>query len=86
MTQAQRVLRYMEDNGSITAAEAMEHLGVMRLAARIFDLRAMGKVIDNQTVTKKNRYGDTVSYDRYVLRDSAGPAAGLVRTAASAMR
>ena len=38
MTQAQRVLRYMEDNGSITAAEAMEHLGVMRLAARIFDL------------------------------------------------
>ena len=65
MTQTQMVLKYIEDNGSISAAEAFYHLGVSRLSARIFDLRRQGHKIVNETVTGVNRHGTRVRYDRY---------------------
>lgn len=67
MTQNCRVLRYMEDFGSITQLEAIEQLGVMRLASRISDLRGLGIAIKKETVSSKNRYGDKVSYAKYSL-------------------
>ena len=42
MTQCDRILRHLEDAGSITQAEAMSEYGIMRLAARIADLRGRG--------------------------------------------
>ena len=38
MTQCERIVEYIKQNGSITAREAMTDLGIMRLASRIADL------------------------------------------------
>ena len=39
MTQCERILKYMRDFGSINPMQAMKDLGVMRLAARVADLK-----------------------------------------------
>lgn len=66
-TQCSRVLRHLLDTGSITSAEAMQEYGVMRLAARINDLRRQGYPIETEILTGKNRYGDAVKYARYSM-------------------
>ena len=38
-TQCERIVKYMQDFGTITTAEAMLELGVYRLASRINDLK-----------------------------------------------
>ena len=66
MTQCERILKYMDDFGSITAAEAMVDLGVMRLAARIFDIASrMGIEIIREKVKGFNRYGEPIVFMRY---------------------
>ena len=37
MKQTERILKYINDFGSITSLQAMQDLGVMRLASRITD-------------------------------------------------
>ena len=69
ITQNDRIIKYMQDYGSITSAEAMQDLGVYRLASRIHDLRDRGIGIIKEMETAKNRYGDNVSYARYRLED-----------------
>ena len=83
MTQCERVLKYMEDFGSINPMQAMKDLGVMRLGARIFDLKKAGHKITRRTVTGRNRYGAPVIYAEYKLEEqnaeqdiSAGPPGG----------
>lgn len=65
MTQCQRILKYIDDFGSITPLEAMNDLGVMRLAARVSDLNKMGERIVRETVHDRNRYNEPVHYARY---------------------
>lgn len=67
MTQAERIVKYMQDYGSISTLEAFEDLGITRLASRIHDLSRLGLDIDRESVTAKNRYGETVHYTRYKL-------------------
>ena len=67
MKQEERILKYMRDFGSITPLEAMQDLGVMRLGARIYDLKKAGHPISRRMVTKKNRYGESVSFAEYRL-------------------
>lgn len=69
MNQTEQVLFYMKENGSITPMEALENFGIMRLGARIFDLKSCGISIKTLQETKKNRYGKPVHYARYVLED-----------------
>lgn len=69
MTQAERVEKYIRDFGSITQLEAMEDLGVMRLASRISDLRSFGVKIRKTTETGRNRYGERTRYARYSIED-----------------
>lgn len=69
MTQCERVLQYMKDFGSITPQDAMQDLGVMRLGARIWDLRHSGHNIARTMVTKKNRYGEAVTFAEYRLEN-----------------
>lgn len=57
MTQCERILRHLQDYGSITQAEAVTEYGCYRLGARIWDLKAQGVPIKSETVTGKNRYG-----------------------------
>lgn len=69
MTQCERVLKYMDDFGSINPLQAMADLGVMRLGARIYDLKRDGYPITRKMVTAKNRYGEPVSFAEYRLED-----------------
>ena len=68
-TQCERVLKYMHDFGSINPAQAMDDLGVMRLGARIWDLKRAGHPITRKMVKKKNRYGEPVSFAEYRLEE-----------------
>jgi hypothetical protein len=67
-TQAERVLSYMEENGSITQLDALQSLGVMRLASRISDLKKMGYTIKSDVEALKNRYEETCYIKRYSLQ------------------
>jgi hypothetical protein len=69
-TQAQRVLEYMEKNGGITQLEALNELGVLRLASRISDLRRQGYNIVSERETVKNRYGETCHPKRYRIKEA----------------
>lgn len=71
MTQCDRIIKYMQDFGSISSWEAMRDIGCMRLASRIHDLRKMGIGIEKEMVTTKNRYGESKTYARYRLEDIA---------------
>ena len=66
-TQAERVLEYIEEFGSITQLEALKDLGVMRLASRISDLKKQGIPIKSDVETVKNRFGENCYIKRYSL-------------------
>ena len=70
MTQCERILRHLQDYGSITQAEAVTEYGCYRLGARIWDLKAQGVPIKSETVTGKNRYGGRTCFARYSLEHS----------------
>ncbi len=70
-TQAQRVLDYMDEFGSITQFDAMQDLGVMRLASRISDLKKQGYPITSNVEAVKNRYGENCYIKRYTLYGDA---------------
>lgn len=63
-TQNQRILAHLFANGAITPMDALRQYGVMRLGARIFDLKKMGVPIVREMV-----YEDGVGYARYRLED-----------------
>ena len=83
MTQCERILRHLQDYGSITQAEAVTEYGCYRvrllpstavteygcyrLGARIWDLKAHGVPIKSETVTGKNRYGKRTCFARYSI-------------------
>lgn len=64
-TQCERILKYMEDFGSVNPQQAVADLGVYRLAARISDLRRRGHKIASRNVKAKNRYGEPVRFAEY---------------------
>ena len=66
-TQAERILAYIEEFGSITQMDALRDLGCMRLASRISDLKKKGYAIASETEPVKNRYGETSYIKRYSL-------------------
>lgn len=61
-----RILDRLQD-GPLTALEAQEELGVMRLAARIHDLRNAGHPISCETVAVPNRFSEESRVARYSL-------------------
>lgn len=66
-TQCERVLAHMEQHGFITQYEAMNDLGVMRLASRISELRKQGYPIIGERVNVKNRFGETCNVCKYSI-------------------
>lgn len=66
-TQNERIISYMNEFGSITQLEALQDLGVMRLAFRISDLRRLGYPIISNIETVKNRYGEKCHIKRYKI-------------------
>ena len=67
MNQCDRIIRHLEDYGSITSLEAMKEYGIMRLASRITDLKRKGYKIASETVSGENRYGEPTHYSKYRL-------------------
>ena len=67
MTQCERILKYIDDYGSITQLDALRDLGCMRLASRISDLKKLGFNIKKSTVAGKNRYGEPIRFAEYSM-------------------
>lgn len=70
ITQEDRILQYLRENGSITSWQAIKEFGISRLSARIFNLRKIGYTIENEIICSKNRYGDPVHFVKYILKES----------------
>ena len=68
MTHKERVLDYLHQNGSITSLDAFREIGCTRLSAVIFNLKEDGYEFSTEFETKKNRWGDKVSFARYTLK------------------
>lgn len=68
MTHKQRVLDYIEQFGSISSMEAFRDLGVTRLSAVIFDLKAIGYEFETETEQGVNRFGEKTRFTRYSLK------------------
>lgn len=67
MSQNAMILDHLKKFGSITSADAYELYGCHRLGARIADLKAIGISITAERESGKNRFGQTVYYNRYRL-------------------
>lgn len=65
--QAQRVLDYMDEFGSITSLDAFRDLGITRLSAVVFDLRKEGYNVQSETIGAKNRYGEIAHFSKYYI-------------------
>lgn len=65
MSQCEKILHYIETEGSITPLDALREFGCMRLASRITDLKRRGYSITTEMETAKNRAGEPVRYARY---------------------
>ena len=65
MTQNERILKYMDTFGSITQREALNVLGVARLASRVNDLRKAGHPIISERVDGENKFGEKCHWARY---------------------
>lgn len=71
MTQEQRVLKYMEQHGSITGREAVLNLGIMSLTKVISDMRRQGLPIKSEWKQANNRYNEKTQYKEYRLEKEA---------------
>lgn len=67
--QTERILRHLNDFGSITSREAMTEYGIFRLASRISDLKKQGYKFDITFKSEKNRYGERTSFAVYRIKE-----------------
>lgn len=68
MNQHKAVLEWLKSKGSISSQEAFKELGVTRLSAIVFDLRAKGHDVETVMVEGTDRFGHKTRYARYYLR------------------
>ena len=66
-SQKERVMKYIEDFGSISSFEAYKDLGITQLGARIWELKKGGVEIRTRWKVSYNRYGNPVKYKEYYL-------------------
>jgi hypothetical protein len=66
ITQTDRVLEYIKENGGITL-QAFTELGCTRLSAQIYILRHQGIFVDDKEVCVKNRYGEKCYVKYYFI-------------------
>ena len=71
VTQCEKIIKYIEETGSITQLDALKEFGCMRLASRISDIKKMGYPVEMKMEKSKNRYGEPIWYARYSICKSA---------------
>ena len=69
MTQCEQIIDYLHQFGSITPMEAFADLGITKLATRVSEMRKDGREFKIETVKSTNRFGKTVRYAKYSLKD-----------------
>lgn len=69
-SQCKMILFYLKEYGKITAKEALQLCGCMRLAARIHDLRSKGIPNKTEIHEYRNTAGNKVRYAIYSLEVS----------------
>lgn len=69
MTQGERIIGYIRKFGSITSYDAYSDLGVTQFATRVSELKEQGYEFKTEWESKKNRYGEPVTFKRYYLAD-----------------
>jgi hypothetical protein len=67
VTKKQRVVDALVGHGSISPFYAFNHLGETRLSATIFQLKKEGYEIDTTMEKGTNKFGDEISFAKYVL-------------------
>lgn len=70
MTQSERIIRYMQDFGSITPMDAFR-MGITKLATRVSEMRRDGIQIEDDWVTDKNQFGEPVRFKKYWLEEKS---------------
>lgn len=66
MTQEDRILDYLDKHPTgITQFEAIQELGILRLASRISDLKKDGHKITSERIKVRNRYGEECYVSKY---------------------
>lgn len=69
ITQKERIINYIREFGSITDLEATRDLGILQFGTRLHELKKDGYKFKSKWETRKNRYGEEVSFKRYYLAD-----------------
>ena len=69
MTQCEQIIDYLHQFGSITPMQAFADLGITKLATRVSEMRKDGRKFKIETVKSTNRFGKTVRYAKYSLKD-----------------
>lgn len=67
----ERILKHLQEYGSITSHEAIKEYGCTRLSHYIYLLRKDGYIIESVTESSLNRYGEKTRYSRYKLKDGS---------------
>lgn len=70
MTQAKRVLDYLESGNTITTLNAFNELGITRLAARIYELKEEGHDVKSKRIKVTNRYDEQCSVSEYYMESN----------------
>jgi len=71
LTQCKRIMRHLEEYGSISALDAMKEYGIMRLASRISELKKRGEKIGVRMAKGENLFGEETHYAVYYLKQEA---------------
>ena len=67
-SQVNDVIKHLKTYGSITALEAVEYYGILRLSGIIYRLRNEYDMnIETENISKKNRHGNISNFAKYHL-------------------
>ena len=70
ISQATRIIQYIETFGSIDRLTALKELGIFELPARICEIeKKLGYVFNKKVKKAKNRYNDTFRFIEYSFKD-----------------
>jgi len=67
LSQKDKVLRHLQQVGSITPLDAFNDYAIMRLTSRICELKDEGHNIKSELISSQNRFGEKVSFSKYTL-------------------
>ena len=69
MTQAERVLDWLQSGKTITTLDAFKELGITRIAARVFELKEQGVLVKKRMLKVINRYDETCHVAEYFIEE-----------------